>query len=49
MTSDEQWLKLRIDLIKLIHLNLDNGDKIKNNNIMLQLKSIINRYDIRLE
>ena len=44
MSADEVWLKLRLDLIKQLKLNLDNGDTIKNNNIILQLITIINHY-----
>ena len=38
----EEWIKLRLELINLF---LDEEDKIRRNTIILQLKTIIEKYE----
>ena len=38
----EEWLKLRLELINLF---LDETDQIRRNTIILQLKTIIEKYE----
>tara|TARA_R110000851_G_scaffold293722_2_gene448320 strand:+ start:39 stop:185 length:147 start_codon:yes stop_codon:yes gene_type:complete len=48
MNIDENWIKLRLELIKLLNFNLENEETIKTNNIILQLKTLIKHYDNNL-
>tara|TARA_R110002110_G_scaffold107124_1_gene268083 strand:+ start:112 stop:234 length:123 start_codon:yes stop_codon:yes gene_type:complete len=38
----EEWIKLRLELINLF---LDEEDKVRRNTIILQLKTIIEKYE----
>ena len=38
----EEWIKLRLELINLF---LDETDQIRRNSIILQLKTIIEKYE----